>query len=214
MNDQSIADHPLGTPNTDGAATPVVMQPSIIDTILDLDALLSADVRRAEKMARFCTKPDLEAAIQELEIQLTSIIDVQGAPIAEVDTSVSGGDRKAQRVAGELAELRAEYAGAFRSVRMRQVADDDWLAFRAKHKKSIDNDPPYPTAFWNELIVMTAAAPKISAAQVVQLRSKLGTPAMRVLQDVAWEVNNEAGVSLPKSLISSAALKRVTRSTS
>jgi hypothetical protein len=75
---------PLGTPNpAPGEAPPIEPPPvSIIDTILQLDDYLSGDVRRAEKTARFCSKPWLEADIDELLFELEGLTDAQGNPIA------------------------------------------------------------------------------------------------------------------------------------
>jgi hypothetical protein len=204
-----MSEHPLGNPNPE--PTPSIAEPSIVDTILNLDELLSADVRRAEKTARFCIRPDLEADIDDLNGQLEAITDERGNPLGDgPDRTI--GEHTTLSVATDLAhQLRAkqaEYAAAFRSVRMRQMPDDDWDAFETKWKKALDAGAPYPKEFWDELIVASSHTPKISAPQVSDMRTKLGRPAMNELGLTAWDVNTKAGVSLPKSPISSVVLRR------
>jgi hypothetical protein len=204
---------PLGQPN--GTEEPVVTPPkvSIVDTILDLDALMSADVRRAEGTARFALRPDLEADIDELEAELEQLTDRQGNPLPTPDRAVGevGDDgepvRTAYDVALEIQTKRAELGASFKSVRMRQIPDEDWLAFEARWKKATDDGPPYPVQFWNELIAMSAFLPKIPIERLPGMRKKLGHPPMDVLGKKAWEVNAIAGVSIPKSPLSSAVLK-------
>jgi hypothetical protein len=226
MSEQSVAGdeptapaatgHPLGQPASATAPQTSAKPPtvSIVDTILDLDELMSADVRRAEKTARFATRADLEGDIDELEAELERLVDAQGAPVRTPDAAVSGtteeGDRvrTAYEVALDLQTKQAEYGASFRSVRMRQVPDEDWLAFEAKWKQAIDAGPSYPVEFWNELIAMSAHTPKIPLEKIPGMRKKLGHPPMDVLGKVAWDVNANAGVSIPKSRLSSAVLRR------
>lgn len=211
-------DHPLGTPNppkSDTAA--LVNEPSIVDTILNLDELLSADVRRAEKTARICLRPELEADIDQLEAELDSLTDQFGKPLdSVVDAAVTEGGSRARTVALQLAEKRQEYAAASRSVRMRQMSDDDWTAFKAKHKAAFDSQGPSPerTAMFNDLVVRSAVTPAITAEQWVQLRKKLGAPQIDEFINVAWAVNTESGVSVPKSPLSSLVLKQTAPSKS
>lgn len=203
-------DHPLGTPTPgdDPAA-----EPSIVDQILNLDELLSADVRRAEKTARICLRPDLEAQIDDLEAQLDALTDQFGNPLDQtVDASLGegSGDGRVRDVALQLAEKRREMAAATRSVRMRQLSDDDWTAFKAKHRKAFETtgESAERRAMFDDLVVSTASAPKITAEQWRQMKTKLGAPQVDAFIGVAWTVNTESGVSVPKSPLSSLVLKR------
>jgi hypothetical protein len=183
-------------------------EPSIVDTILDLDALLSADVRRAEKTARFSIRPDLEARLDELQGELEGLTDETGRPILEPDAAVgTGGTRTAEVVAQEWREVQAEYAASMRSVRMRQIPDEDWAAFETKWRAEIKSEDPKPQAFWDELIVATAHTPAIPADKVKAMRKQLGRPAMDELGLVAWRVNTSSGVDVPKSRLVSAVLR-------
>lgn len=204
------AEHPLGTPNSVPEPPPV----SIIDTILNLDELLSSDVRRAEKTARFCTKPWLEADIEELIYELDSLTDAQGNPLPVPEAAIGEQQRTAHVVAVEIQTLQAEYGAAFVSVRMGQLPSDDWQAFRTKWRAALDKGSPYPDDFYNELIEASALRPAITAAQAAQLRSKLGDPQMDALAKAAWDVNTESGVSIPKSPLSSLVLRQAARSRS
>jgi hypothetical protein len=200
------AEHPLGTPNPDPAATepPAV---SIVDTILNLDELLSADVRRAEKTARFCAKPWLEAEIDELIYELESLTDELGNPL-------QGQEEAAVEVATRIQAKQAEYGAAFVSVRMGQLPSDDWKAFDGKWRDVRQSGPPFPNEFYDALIEVSALRPKITAAQAGQLRTKLGDPQMDELASKAWAVNTESGVSIPKSPLSSHVLRRAARAQS
>lgn len=185
-------------------------EPSIVDTILDLNALLSADVRRAEKTARFSIRPDLEARLDELQGELEGLTDENGRPILETETETAiggSGGRTAEVVAQEWRAVQTEYAASMRSVRMRQIPDEDWAAFEAKWRKELDAGAPYPQDFWDELIVATAHTPAIPADKVKELRKKLGRPAMNELGLKAWAVNVSSGVDVPKSRLVSVVLR-------
>jgi hypothetical protein len=225
MTEQSVSDTEPFTPQPGAGAPsdhPLVKPPvvSIVDNILDLDELMSADVRRAEKTARFALKAYLEADIDELEAELESLSDELGNPLNNKDRAVAETDKDGQPrrtaldVAMEIQTLRAEYGASFKSVRMRQVPDDDWDAFRTKWKKALDEGSPYPREFWNELIAMSAHQPKIPVETVRAMRKKLGHPPMDVLGTTAWDVNVNSGVDIPKSQRSSLVLKRAQRTTS
>lgn len=189
--------------------TPDLNGSSIVDTILDLDAFLAGDVRRAEKTARFSTKPWLEADIDALEARLEGITDELGRPVdLPAERAVGDTDHPAYGLAREIQAKRAEYRQSFASVRVRQLPSDDWTAFVAKHKKALDSEPPYPAAMWDELIVACAIQPAFTLDQVRALRSKLGHPQMDVISTACWEVCTSSGVSVPKSLRSSRVLKR------
>lgn len=208
---------PLGIPNpppSAGPAEPVLDQPSIVDTILDLDELLSADVRRAEKMAPFCTEPWREARIDELKAELDLLTDDQGNPLPTPEASLDEGGRTAVTVAAELEAERVLYGKAFRSVRMRQMPDEEWVEFRTRWREAIAKEPPYPNAMFDELIVASAIKPTVSPAQIPQMRSKLGHPVMDLLGWTAWQVNSSSGVSIPKSPLSSHVLRRAARAMS
>lgn len=206
-------DQPLGGPT--GDPTPfVVTQPSIVDTILNLDEFLSGDVRLAEKTARFCTRPDIEAAIDEKEHQLGLLVDATGKRLAgaNTDEALSGGSDPVEvTTALELHELRKEYAAAMRSVRMRQLPDDEWQAFKVEHREAFatTDQTEARVAMLDQLLVKTAVAPAISAEQLAKLRHRVGSPQIDQLISVAWVVNTQSGVSVPKSQLSSAVLKRL-----
>jgi hypothetical protein len=189
--------HPLGNPD----APPPVPAASIVDTILDLDELLSADVRRAEKTARFCTMPWLEGDIDELEYALEALLDENGNP-------GEGQDAEAERIAREIQGKRVEYGKAFRSVRMGQLPADQWAAFKTKHRETLEKGAPYPDSFYDDLIAVSALRPPMPIEKVRELRTKLGDPQMDELSAKAWQVNAESGVSIPKSPTSSLVLRR------
>lgn len=208
------SEHPLGTPTPAPGAAIDPPPVSIIDTILQLDDFLSADVRRAEKTARFCAKPWLEADIEELIYELDGLTDAQGNPLSTPEASLGDQARTAVQVAMEIQTLQAEYGAAFVSVRMGQLPSDEWQAFRATWRQVLDKGAPYPSEFYDALIEASALRPKITAAQAAKLRSKLGDPQMDVLAKAAWDVNTESGVSIPKSPLSSAVLRRAVRAQS
>lgn len=206
--------HPLGDINgTSTSDTPEGTAGSIVDNLLDLDEFLSGDVRRAEKTARFCTKPELEARIEDLNAELDSLTDSQGRSLAEPDQDLAGGGRSAAVVSSEIRDLEREYAAAMVSVKMRQLDEDEWTEFLARHKKALDaraTDPglPYPPDFYEDLISRTAIAPTFTQQQVAEFRAKVGHPVFAEVAGVAWVVNTQSGVSVPKSWLSSAVLRQ------
>lgn len=203
-------EHPLGNPNPDPEPLP---EPSIVDQILDLDAFLSADVRLPEKSARFCTKPDIQALIEDLHAELESLTDHVGKPLSSTEDAdlEAGAGRSAGTVAAEIRALQEEYAAAFRTIRVRAMPEDKWEAFEVKWKEALAEQPPYPTEMWVELIVASAIAPKFTPEKVTAFRARAGHTAFTALANAAWRANTESGVSIPKSPLSSAVLRHTRR---
>lgn len=194
--------------NPDGPADVKINQPSIVDQVLDLDDFLAGDVRLAERTARFSIKPDLEAKIEDLNAELAGKLDAQGRPRTDIDQALGDGARSADAVSLDIEEVTAEYQASMRSVRMRQIDTDEWTEFLAAHKKALAEGVPYPSDFYEDLIVRTAVAPPFTADQVKQLRKRVGQAQFQELCSTAWNVNTESGVSVPKSLLSSAVLRQ------
>lgn len=214
-------DHPLGIDKIDGRdpAHDLVASAlhnnassakSIVDSILDLDELLASDVRLAEKSARFCVRPDLEAKMEELNAELETLVDSQGREKKRIDASMED-TRSATAVAMEINDVEAEYAAAMRTVRVRQMDEDDWTAFQTKWKEALNDNPPYPPAFWEELIVESAVQPTFTVEKLRAFRKKMGHPAFNEIAQAAWAVNISSGVNIPKSLLSSLVLNRTER---
>jgi hypothetical protein len=205
-------DHPLGDINGTDAPSPAPDVHSIVDEILNLDDFLSGDVRRAEKVVRICTRPDLEGDIDQLEAELATLVDSNGNPL-EIDESLGDGTaRTAVVVAMEIEDLQQEMAASMRSIRLRAMPEPEWAAFRETHLK--DRDEGVSDAVWDLMIVACAVAPTISAEQITGMRQRLGHPQIDVIATGAWNVNTKAGVSIPKSSLSSVVLRRARRSQS
>lgn len=201
--------HPLGDVNGTGpVAVAVDVEKSIVDTVLDLDDFLAGDVRLALKQASFYVRADLEAEIEELNAELDSLTDAQGRPLPILDAAVGDGERSASVVAHELADLQKEYARSRRVIVMQQLDEDEWAEFQAKWKTALNNAPPYPPEFYVDLISRCAIRPKIPADKLPEFRKRVGAPAFDNIWRTAWEVNTRSGVSIPKSLISSAVLRQ------
>jgi hypothetical protein len=207
---------PFGTPNPGPTDPPVeIPKVSIIDNILNLDTYMSGDVRRAEKTARFCSKPWLEAEIDELQFELEGLVDPLGNPLPGVGEHAVGEKvRTPQQVALEIQTLQAEMGASFVSVRMAQMPSEKWNEFTTTWREVIERGAPYPNDFYNKLIEVSAKTPTITADQAAELRKKLGHPQMDVLANAAWVVNTESGVSIPKSSLSSLVLRQAQRSRS
>jgi hypothetical protein len=216
-----VTETPFGNPDaiTNGAGEPLRTVPSIdaeesiVDSILKLDEFLSGDVRRARKSAIFYTRPDLEARLDDLDEEFASLTDAQGRPRPVIDQPLDGGGdggRSAQAVMLEREEVAAEYAASRVRVEMEQLDEDDWTAHMARHKKTLDEDAPgpYKPEFYEETIALSAVAPRMTVEQVRALRKRVGRPVYDTLFNTAWAVNTRSGVSVPKSLLSSAVLRQ------
>lgn len=184
---------------------------SIIDEILDIDALLASEIERSERSEILYLKPHLEAKIGALEneLQRLSIDTDSKTPDAErslADAPAAAG-RTAEVVAREIQSLRAEYAASGKLVKIRQLPSEDWTAFEALWKDTLAKGAPYPATMWDDLIAKCAIAPELPLAKVQALRKKLGHPPMHKLALSCWELNTQAGVSVPFSRLSSAVLK-------
>lgn len=180
---------------------------SIVDAVLDLDDFLANDVRLALKEAAWYTRPDLEATIERLHAELDAITDGNGNPLPTVDADM-GEARTPQVVALELQAVQREYAASRRVVLMQQLNEDDWTEFQARWKDVLNGEPPYPPAFYADLIARCAYKPRFTPEKVEEFRRKVGRPVMDELWRAAWEVNTRSGVSIPKSSLSSAVLNR------
>lgn len=194
--------------STDPTTDPAV-DTSIIDEILDIDALLASNIERAERSEVLYTKPHLEAKIDALEAELERLNigadSVQRDGEASVADAAAGG-RSAEVVAREIQELRKEYAASGRLVRLRQLPSEEWTSFEATWKDALAKPPPFPAAMWDDLIAKCAIAPELPVAKVRDLRKKLGHPPLHKLALTCWDLNTEAGVSVPFSRLSSQAL--------
>jgi hypothetical protein len=111
-------------------------------------------------------------------------------------------------VALELHAKQVEMAKAFASVRVRALPEDEWRAFYERHKKDLEAGDR-KVAMWDELIVACAVAPVFTPAKIQAFRTKAGHTAVDEIATAAWLVNTQSGVSIPKSSLSSAVLKRM-----
>lgn len=185
---------------------------SIVDQILDLDELDSTEVRRAERAVPFYLRADLEAEIDELEARLEVVLESarhqtnQGK--ATADTALGDAPAastlmdEARGLAQQIENTRRALAKSRRMARVKQMSEDEWVAFEAKWQDAMKKGSPYPQDMWTELIVKSAAAPVMTAEGVAKLRSKFGHPPVHQLALAAWHVNHESGVSVPKSQLS------------
>lgn len=216
-----MTDHALGDP-TGPALAPVPELPSIVDQLFSLDDLESNDVRRAEKTARICTRPDLEADIDALEAELADLTDENGRPIHPIedrDLSGDAGVRTALTVSEEIRALQEQMAASMRGVRMRALSADDWQAFRQRHKAAFESDDflrnsELPRVVYEELIALCAAPPLNSPEAVAKFKSKYGINQIDELAAIAYRVNLGSGVSIPKSPASLAVLRQARRAKS
>lgn len=187
---------------------------SIVDTILDLDDLLSAQVRRAEKTVPIYTRADLEGRIDELDEELSNLVDDTGKSLPDrVMDQRNPGD-----IAAEIQDLRRQYAASRVNITVRQMPSDDWDEFRRIHKDAIAKVGTSEEAgdeFWNLLIAATMVAKKpVTPDQVAAMRKKFGPPQIDLVGKAAWWVCTQAGVSVPFSQTSSAVLRQEQRATS
>lgn len=202
-------DFPVPDQDTDFDSDTVA---SIVDTVLGLDELLSADVRRAEDTHRFFRRADLQAEINDLSEQLASITDELGRTLDTVDASL-GEDNAARTLALKIQQLRRDYYAASGVVRLRQMESDEWEGFRTTWKDDLNKAAGPGLKMWNALIAKTVIQPDLTVDAVIKMRTIYGAPAMDTLAQKCWDLNAEAGVSVPKSLSSSLVLARLARET-
>lgn len=156
--------------------------------------------------------------MEDLQAELETKVDSNGRPKTKVDADMADGSRSAHQVSLDIEALEGEYAAAMRSGRVQQMDEDDWTAFTTQWKSVLQDMPPYPPAFYEALIVRSKAALVIDGGklgapftveQVRTFRKKFGHPAFNAIAQAAWAVNNESGVSVPKSSLSSAVLRHI-----
>lgn len=191
---------PVDQPGLAEAATS-----SVVDAVLDLNAFLSGDVRRAEKTFRFATRLDLEARLDDLDAELRTLVDPNtGQPLAPAGERALGEEdgRSAAVVAAEREAVREEYVASFRSIRLRQLDPDDWQEWRTKWRDELEKDMDEQPVeeMWGPLIAASALRPRITVEQIPALRKQMGAPTFERLALAAFQVNTNAGVSVPKSL--------------
>lgn len=170
---------------------------SIVDTLLDLDGLLSADVRRARGTAWLYKRADLEARLDVLARELD---EAEAREQATSERAV--GERSAAEIDAEREQVRREYRKSGEAITVEQMSADDWDAFKLKHKDALATamvvfDLPADVA--NELIAksMLTQTPT-TTEQVAAMRQVFGWPQISEIAARAWEVNQHSGVSVPK----------------
>lgn len=184
---------------------------SIIDEILDIDALLASEIERSERSEILYTKPHLEAKIDALdsELERANIGAESNLPDGErsVGEAPATEGRTTEVIAREIQALRAEYAASGKIIRLRQLPSEDWTAFEAHWKDALAKGAPYPVEMWDDLISKCAIAPELPITKVRALRKKLGHPPLHKIALSCWDLNTQAGVSVPFSRLSSEALR-------
>lgn len=222
--------HPLGDID---AAADIPDAKSIVDSVLDLDEFLSADVRLPERSFRIFRRPDREARINDLSAELDSLLDAQGRDLSRLASGsgpapkpertvgdggtppapAAGGERTAGVVSAELLEEQRAYFRDSSTIRLRAMDDVTWQAFDAKWGKAfretnVKDGEQYPPDAIAALIDATTVAPKITVDKVEGFRKRVGSPVIVELARECYQVNTQSGVSIPKSLISSVAMSR------
>lgn len=205
-----MSDDALNTddPTPNDAATATAGVGSIVDSILDLDELLSADVRRARKTARICTKPWLEAELDALSAELVSLTDERGEPLNSPDDDSLAAGRTAAVVAQDYRAMQQEYAAAMRSVIVEAMPEPQWRAWTKANERQLEDLPP---ELFDDLIVTCAVQPVFTKAHLTQMRERLGHAQVNAIATAAWNVNAKSGVDIPKSSLVSHVLKRQAR---
>lgn len=187
---------------------------SIVDTILELDQLLSADVRRAEDVFRLYRRGDLLAKITELHEWLAALTDDMGRPLSPGDEEALGEGGQVRALALELEETRKQCLRESGLVRLLQLEADDWEAFKTKWKSELAKPEGPATRMWNALIAATISEPAgVTDTSVIKMRQLYGAPQIDALGKACWDINTQAGVSVPKSPLSSLVLKRLEHET-
>jgi hypothetical protein len=185
------------------AAAPTLSTPGLGETILTLDELMNS-ARRPERTARICLRPDLQADLDELEAQLGVYADSRGE-FDPSDEALAGG--AVSELANRIQQVREQMQASMRSVRVRAMPKDEWATFVETHSDDKARDGFKPD-FWPLLVSKCAIAPTFNTEQVTALRSTLGQPAFDAIAVAAFKANTADGVDVPKSPLSSRALKR------
>ena len=176
-------------------------EPSVADVILDLDAFMSSDIRRAEKVAYVVTRADLEARLDELDHELETLTDDHGRPLQPAGEQSIGEatGRTYETVKAERDHVRSKMIASKRGFRLLQMKGDDWQAFRTKWRKAFDTGTPYPDALWNEMVAACLVLNTPTTPEAVgKLRGILGAAPLAELEYKAWQVNANSGIDIPK----------------
>lgn len=192
MSEQAIGETAAVPAAFNGAAaTP----PIDFDKPLDFDEIMSA-ARRPERTARILIRADLLGDLDEKEADLEEMHArrMQTNP----DESLGGDELRAK--AQEVEDLRRQIAESTRSIRLRAMPKDEWVPFAKEHT---GDDGNLDDGFWIAVIAKCAIRPELTEAQVLQMRTQLGQPAIDNISTAAWRANTADGLDVPKSRLSS-----------
>lgn len=201
--DASLADetpeHPIGLPRLAEAA---------IENILTLEKVMESS-RLVERKAVICLRGDLETEYDDLMSELASLVDEDGNVVADDDTLADQKVERAQQLQDQIEANRAARLAESYVVKFQAMPADEWAEFEQANREDKGRGAAKnPREYERKLIARCSLEPKLTEADVTQLRSKLSTPQMNVLFNQAFAACTTGGLDVPKSLSFSAAQKQ------
>lgn len=195
-----MTDQPLGTPTPDAhdVAHAIEFPANTPRTFTVEDVLAKAKL--PERTAQVCLRPDLQADYDAALVELATLVNAQGEVLNDPDASLGDESRaaRAQELGDIITGIRQKMAAHMWRVRFRGLASDDYSTFNRQHMPK--GESPDLTDYNLLLIAATACEPEITYDQAKALNGKLGGRAMAELANTAWNVCNDGGLSVPKSL--------------
>lgn len=195
-----MTDQPLGTPTPDEhTQTHVIDFPAGTPRAFTVEDVLAA-ATLPERTAQVCLRPDLQADYDAALVELATLVNAQGEIINDPEAALGDESRtaRAQELGDIITGIRQKMAAHMWRIRFRGMASEDYSVFNKQHHPKGEN--PDTTDYNLRLIAATAIDPIITYDQAKALNGKLGARAMAELANTAWNVCNDGGLSVPKSL--------------
>lgn len=185
---------------TEGPESTATSGPSLafsepqMENLLSLDEIMSA-ARRTRRIATLCLRGDLEGDYYAAIDRLGDLVDADGVPL---DEQALDGGAEITELRDRIQALRAEMGKFSRKIVFEGMTSDEWDVFEKERRN--DRGEIKDVSDYNARLISTCAvAPKISLAEVEQLRRTLMPAQFAMLANMAFGACTTGGLDVPKS---------------
>lgn len=185
------------TPAAFGGSGDADTATSIIDTVLDLNAFMAADIRLPARTTYVQTRPHLFARRDELIEELKRYVDDRGNLVGD---EAAAGERDGTVVMADLKVIQdALDAGrAAGKVIVEKMSTAAWDAFGKRFADELD-EQRLTLEMRRQLVVDSPTTPAIDETAYDWIREHWGDPAIGAISDAAWDANTATGADQGKS---------------